>query len=251
MPLQTISLDDGYVRPDKTYTESLNPAIISSQLHEYRELPDNDFTDVHLGSNIKYFIKKDGKYLYRIGGTLTNKSCWDTDGYVVLMSAYGKKWCVQLDKTIIFVRMNNTELRKSYENKIRERKKYLLDLKDALYREETKNRIIPHYLLKEPNFIKLLIPRLSRDSIKNLRTGQIHFIDTQQIDTYHVVVGYDPTTKELTDEIEVTGTEVYRKKIIGLRYVSGIDAVILPTASYRFILVGNHEKKFKQIVMNL
>ena len=248
MPLKTISKDDGYVRPEKTYTEALNPAIIAHQLAEYKHLANKDFTDVHLGSNIKYFVKKDGMYLFRLGGTLANKSAWDTDGYVVLMSAYGKKWCVQLKDAVIFVKMSNIERKKLLENKIKKREEHLIKIKEAGYKLETQKTSISHNLLENKQFLKQLMLKLSERGKENMKSGKVKFVDTQKILPFGVVIGYNIKTKQLTQEIEVSGTEMYKNMVIGLRYVDGLETKILPTGPYHFLTVGSHKQQFDDLL---
>ncbi len=233
MPLTTLSKNDDYEKPDKTYTESLNPGIIAFHLQNYRHLPNNDFIDVHLGSTIKYFIKKDDKYLYRIGGMLANKSNWE-QGYIVLMSGYGKKWSVQLNNSIIFVKMNNTEIKQMYDERINNRQDYLEKLIYDSYKKE--------FSKKQPS--KKILNSLQKYG---------EYIDTQKIKVFMIVRGYKVNDNTLTKNIQVMGTEKYKGIIIGLRYICAdkiilTEKLILPTANFYFVVVGNYKDKFDKIL---
>jgi hypothetical protein len=96
---------DTYKQPKYTYTEKLTKEEIASKLEDYKKV--NDISTVLNGTHLRYFITKDGKKLFRMGGHIINK-----DGlpeYIVLSNGKNS-WSVQLDGTTFFQKMSNLDM---------------------------------------------------------------------------------------------------------------------------------------------
>ncbi|BCS82946.1 hypothetical protein QLL95_gp1177 [Cotonvirus japonicus] len=123
--------DQNYIRPKKTYQESLSMDEISEKLQGY-EIVDN-IQDIPLNTHIRYFIEQDGIRLFRTGGFLYNKK--NADKYVILNN--GKNtWSVQIEGTTFYRKLTHQEeienLHELYGKKLQEKDKIIIKLKKQL-----------------------------------------------------------------------------------------------------------------------
>jgi hypothetical protein len=144
---QKLGADKTYVRPKVTKTEKLTPDEISKMLEGYKVV--EDFTDVPLGTHVRYFIKDKvtGKDLFRTGGFIENKK--GLPEYITL--ANGKiGWPVQLKGATVFVKMSNKEqvtgLQNSYEKKLVKYQAELQKYKKALAERDEIIRKLKTYI---------------------------------------------------------------------------------------------------------
>ena len=100
----------------QTYTNTLNKDEIQKKLEDYTKV--DDLSTVPLGTHLRYFINKDGEYLFRMGGNL--KRSTDLPKFVILKNAVGVEWSVQVKDTIFYKKMTLTEIKNEYENIIDE-----------------------------------------------------------------------------------------------------------------------------------
>lgn len=92
-------LEDNYIKPPITFTESLTSEEIKELLKNYKQVENINF--VKKGTHLRYFIKdKDGNYKFRLGGKLILNN---TPKYIVL-SNKSKTWCVQKINTIFYAK---------------------------------------------------------------------------------------------------------------------------------------------------
>jgi hypothetical protein len=124
-------MDKKYKRPEKTFQDNLSEKEIKELLIDY--VPVEDITSVSINTHIRYFLIKDGKKSFRMGGNL-NKI--DTDkGYIVLSN--GKmNWSVQLKDTILFKKQNTDDIKQYYENKLKKYKKKIKQLENKIIEQD-------------------------------------------------------------------------------------------------------------------
>jgi hypothetical protein len=119
----------GYDKPDKTYTEKLSKDDISDKLEDYKMV--DDIGAVSIGSHLRYFIEKDGKKLFRLGGQLfKNEGLPD---YVILSNGMNS-WSVQTEGTTFFRKMTTKEIKEDLIQQIIEKDKKILE-KDKRIKE--------------------------------------------------------------------------------------------------------------------
>jgi hypothetical protein len=105
---------NGYDRPDITYTDQLSKEQVEEKLQDYKKI--DDIFKVPLGVHMRYFIKKDGQLLFRLGGQFHKNT--GLPDYVILTN--GKtQWSVQVKDTIFYVKMTLPEIKEEYENIIK------------------------------------------------------------------------------------------------------------------------------------
>ena len=104
---------NNYEKPEHTYTEKLSKDEIAEKLEDYQKV--DDINKVSLGTHLRYFITKDGKKLFRMGGQL-----FKNDGlpeYVILSNGVNS-WSVQTEGTTFFRKLSINEIKQEYENQI-------------------------------------------------------------------------------------------------------------------------------------
>jgi hypothetical protein len=109
--------EDKYKRPKKTIQDKLTKEDIIEKLKNYREV--DDINKVPVNTHMRYFIKKNNKKLFRLGGVLIKK---DHPDYVVLTNNK-ITWSVQKNNTIFFKKITFDEIEIEYKNKINKLKK--------------------------------------------------------------------------------------------------------------------------------
>lgn len=128
--------DKNYIRPDKTYQETLTADEINEKLEGYEKV--ENIAEVPLDTHIRYFIiNKDGENLFRTGGFLHNKTNPET--YIMLSN--GKNiWSVQIDNAIFFKKMTHKEeleaLHNLYKSKLLEKDLIIKKLKKYIKKIE-------------------------------------------------------------------------------------------------------------------
>jgi len=113
-----LSRDTGYVRPKKTYQDSMSSDDIKEKLKEYKKV--SDIRKVIIGTHIRYFSKdKDSKAnVFRLGGFLTKFG--DEYKYIILSNGT-ISWSVQNNSSNQFwAKMNSKEILKTAETEVQE-----------------------------------------------------------------------------------------------------------------------------------
>lgn len=106
---------NGYSRPDTTYTEQLSKEQIEEKLEDYTKI--DDIFHVPLSTHLRYFIKKDNKLVFRMGGQLHKNN--GLPEYVILNN--GKtQWSVQVKDTVFYRKMSIKEIKDEYEKIIKD-----------------------------------------------------------------------------------------------------------------------------------
>jgi hypothetical protein len=77
-----------------------------------------DLSQVPIGTHLRYFVNKDGEYLFRMGGNLKRNT--DLPKFIILKNAVGAEWSVQVKDTIFYKKMSLTEIKNEYEGIIDE-----------------------------------------------------------------------------------------------------------------------------------
>jgi hypothetical protein len=131
-------------------TEQMNKEDIRSMLRNHVEIDPSKINELSLGTSIRYFINEDGKYKFRTGGILIDKSNWDK-GYVSL-AGKGKTWFLQLTKSRIFYELTVTELEEKYKKIIAFQQEKIIKSRTKIL-EKYKNHK-ENYLEHEPTIIK-------------------------------------------------------------------------------------------------
>ena len=125
LPTSRLNKEDGYIRPKKTLTESIqNQKSITEYLNNFEEIDNEDLVYVNLNTQLRYisYDKKNKCELFRFGGLLAKV---DKD-YVVLAGREGKRFSVQrytkdsngknLHETRFFKKIKNEEIIKEELN---------------------------------------------------------------------------------------------------------------------------------------
>ena len=73
---------NGFERPEITYTDQLSKEEIQEKLADYSKV--EDIYKIPLGVHLRYFVKKDGQMLFRMGGQLFKNN--GLPEYVILKS---------------------------------------------------------------------------------------------------------------------------------------------------------------------
>lgn len=128
---------NGYVRPEKTFTDQLSKEQIEEKLEDYTKV--EDIYKVPLGVHIRYFSNINGKLVFRMGGQLYKNN--GLPDYIMLNSGTAQ-WSVQTKDTIFYRKMTLTEIKQEYQTiidnlieknkKLKEENKKLLEKIDKL-----------------------------------------------------------------------------------------------------------------------
>jgi len=119
---------DNNEKSKKTFTENLSKDDIEKKLEDYKKV--EDISKVPLDTHLRYFIKKDNKLVFRMGGNL--KINTKLPEYVILKNAIGKEWSVQVKDTIFFKKMSISEIKDEYEKIIDELNLKIKTLKNRI-----------------------------------------------------------------------------------------------------------------------
>lgn len=104
--------EDGYARPEQTYTDKLSKEQIRNLLIDYEKINSIDeLADIPEGTHIRYFRKVGDEYKFRTGGVLAVKGLPD---YVCLTNGR-VTWSVQLDECILYKRITSKQIKDEYE----------------------------------------------------------------------------------------------------------------------------------------
>lgn len=125
LPTSRLNKEDGYIRPKKTLTESIqNQKSITEYLNNFEEIDNEDLVYVNLNTQLRYISYDKSKKceLFRFGGLLQKVD----KEYVVLAGKEGKRFSVQrytkdnngkiLHETRFFRKIKNEELVKGELN---------------------------------------------------------------------------------------------------------------------------------------
>lgn len=123
---------NGFERPEITYTDQLSKEEIQEKLADYSKV--EDIYKVPLGVHLRYFVKKDGQMLFRMGGQLFKNN--GLPEYVILKSGTNAQWSVQVKDTIFYRKMTLDEIKKEYEDIIKKKNEKILALKEKLKKYE-------------------------------------------------------------------------------------------------------------------
>ena len=119
--------NDNYIRPNKTYQENLNENQIREKLKEYKRV-DLLEDDVPANSHIRYFnITENNQKQFRLGGYLKKI---DLDKRYCVLTNNKQSWCVNLDKSVLFKKVDyqDYKLLQEENNKLKNK---LFEIKDA------------------------------------------------------------------------------------------------------------------------
>lgn len=124
----------GYKRPKSTFTDNLSKEEVEKKLEDYKKV--DDISQVTVGTHLRYFVKKDGELIFRMGGNL--KSNAGLPKFVILKNAEGIEWSVQVEGTIFYKKMIIQEIKDEYEEIIKELNSKIKKLKDRVKELEKK-----------------------------------------------------------------------------------------------------------------
>jgi len=119
--------NDNYIRPNKTYQENLNENQIREKLREYKRINLLE-DDVPTNSHIRYFnVTENNQKQFRLGGYLKKI---DLDKRYCVLTNNKQSWCVNLDKSIQFKKIDyqDYKLLQEENNKLKNK---LFEIKDA------------------------------------------------------------------------------------------------------------------------
>ncbi len=120
--------DGKYSRPKSTFTDNLTKEEVEKKLEDYKKV--DDISAVPIGTHLRYFIKKDGELVFRMGGNL--KINTGLPKYVILVNAEGVQWTVQVEGTIFYKKMSLEEIKEEYESIIKELNGKIKKLKERI-----------------------------------------------------------------------------------------------------------------------
>lgn len=123
---------NGFERPEITYTDQLSKEEIQEKLADYSKV--EDIYKVPLGVHLRYFVKKDGQMLFRMGGQLFKNN--GLPEYVILKSGTNAQWSVQVKDTIFYRKMTLDEIKQEYEDIIKKKNEKIQALKEKLKKYE-------------------------------------------------------------------------------------------------------------------
>jgi hypothetical protein len=123
---------NGFERPEITYTDQLSKEEIQEKLADYSKV--EDIYKVPLGVHLRYFVKKDGQMLFRMGGQLFKNN--GLPEYVILKSGTNAQWSVQIKDTVFYRKMTLTEIKEEYEDIIKKKNEKIQALKEKLKKYE-------------------------------------------------------------------------------------------------------------------
>ena len=110
-----LTRDKSYVRPKKTYQESMTNKEIEEKLKDYKKV--SNITQVPINTHLRYFTKdKNGSKVFRLGGTLNKIG--DNQQYVVLSNGT-LSWSVQIDHSQFYQKMNENELKQEIKKELK------------------------------------------------------------------------------------------------------------------------------------
>lgn len=125
LPASRLKKEDGYIRPKKTLTDSIqNQKSISEYLKNFEEINNENLPYVNINTQLRYisYDKKNKCELFRFGGLLAKV---DKD-YLVLAGREGKRFSVQrytkdnngkiIHETRFFKKIKNEEIIKEELN---------------------------------------------------------------------------------------------------------------------------------------
>ena len=132
---------DNYIRPTKTFTDSLTKDDIKEKLENYKKV--DDVSKIPIGSHVRYIVNKDGKHLFRMGGQLVQIN--GLPDYVLLSNGKNS-WSVQVAGTIFFQKKTEKEVVQEYLSIIEEKDKEIeaknQQIKELAYHiKELKNQL--------------------------------------------------------------------------------------------------------------
>ena len=123
---------NGFERPEITYTDQLSKEEIQDKLADYSKV--EDIYKVPLGVHLRYFVKKDGQMLFRMGGQLFKNN--GLPEYVILKSGTNAQWSVQIKDTVFYRKMTIIEIKQEYEDIIKKKNDKIQALKEKLKKYE-------------------------------------------------------------------------------------------------------------------
>ncbi len=123
---------NGFERPEITYTDQLSKEEIQEKLADYSKV--EDIYKVPLGVHLRYFVKKDGQMLSRMGGQLFKNN--GLPEYVILKSGTNAQWSVQVKDTVFYRKMTLAEIKQEYEDIIKKKNDKIHALKEKLKKYE-------------------------------------------------------------------------------------------------------------------
>jgi hypothetical protein len=102
-----LTRDKSYIKPAKTFQESMTNAQIKEALKDYKKV--SNILTVPLNSHVRYFtIDKDSNKVFRLGGSLTK---FGTNNQYVILSNGTLSWSVQIGNSQFFQKMSENELK--------------------------------------------------------------------------------------------------------------------------------------------
>ncbi len=117
-----------YTRPKSTFTDNLSKEDVEKKLEDYQKV--EDISKVPIGTHLRYFVKKEGELVFRMGGNL--KSNNGLPKFIILKNAEGIEWSVQTEGTIFYKKMTIEEIKEEYEGIIKELNGKIKKLKERI-----------------------------------------------------------------------------------------------------------------------
>ena len=109
-----LTRDTSYVRPKKTYQDSMTNKEIEEKLKDYKKV--TNILQVPINTHLRYFTQdKNGNKVFRLGGVITKIG--DNRKYVVLSNGT-LSWSVQIEPSQFFQKLNANEMREEMKNDI-------------------------------------------------------------------------------------------------------------------------------------
>ena len=139
-----------YLRPDKTYQETLTNQEIIEKLKEYKKV--EDIKHVSIGTHLRYFSvnPKTKEKVFRLGGNL-NKI--DPEGRFIVLSNGSVSWSVQIPNAIFYQKLSDVEIKEELKKEIR--KEMLTEVEQSENELESLKKEIKNLNKKLENYKEL------------------------------------------------------------------------------------------------
>lgn len=128
------SNNDNYIKPDKTFQDTLQEDDINVLLEDYKIVEYDDLVKIPMNTHLRYFIIKQTpngeQKFFRMGGNLVNK---DNPQEYLVVSNGKHSWSIQVKNAIIYRKLTIDEIKEEYKDLISQKdneiKKYRKEIK--------------------------------------------------------------------------------------------------------------------------
>ena len=221
MPLNKLKKENDTI----TVQNKIQENEIKQMMKDYKEINKDDIINIPIGTYIRYFIKKDDKYLFRLGGYLYNLQPLKDGQDFVTLTMGRNKWYLQLSNALLFIEKTSKEIKNEYDEIIKKQNDYLKELKNRklleILKKEKSKEIENYILLSDYQLKKLQIP--------------------------HVFYGYNIETNEMK-KYEMQKCILHKNHVIGIIAYYDNSEIYLDASKYWFYKTKYDERFTKEML---